>query len=36
MSEQEQARTEAELGALRHRVNTQADALERERTGGNR
>ena len=36
MSEQEQARTQAELGALRHKVNTQADALERERTGGNR
>jgi hypothetical protein len=36
MSEQEQARTQAELDALRHRVNTQADAVERERTRGDR
>ena len=36
MTEEEQARLEAELTALRKRVNSRADALEKEKVGDNR
>jgi len=36
MTEDEQARLEAELTALRKRVNSRADALEKEKIGDNR
>jgi len=36
ITEQEQARLEAELTALRRRVNIRGDAIEKERIGGNR
>ena len=36
ITEEEQARLEAELTALRKRVNGRADALEKEKIGDNR